>query len=179
MRTGAVFRVRRRVLCAVVTPIRTMSTALAVAALLALAGCGSSEDAKSTTLDQAQQTRFDTAIEGFLTEGTTYILGVRRCARRSGRVACVRAASAPLNVSANRTRATIGELQRGVSGACASQLNLAAGQVTQSLDVLLPIGVAARGGNARTTKRLSDRVVDELKPLASTVRAQRRACVGR
>jgi predicted small lipoprotein YifL len=171
-------RTRRRVLCAVVTPIRTISIVLAAAALFALAGCGSSGDSKSNTLDQAQQKRFDTAIEDFLTEGTTYILAVRRCARRTGRAACVREASAPLNVSANKTRATIGELQRGVSGACASQLNLAAGQVTQSLDVLLPIGVAARGGNARTTKRLSHRVVAQLKPLASTVRAQRRACKG-
>ena len=159
------------------TPLRTIPIALAVAALLVLAGCGSS-DSKRATLDRAQQQRFDTAIDDFLTSGTTYILAVRRCARRSGRTACVRAASDPLVASANKTRATIAELQRGVSGACASQLNLAAGQVTQSLDVLLPIGVAARGGNARTTKRLSNRVVDQLKPLASTVRAQRRACLG-
>jgi hypothetical protein len=90
----------------------------------------------------------------------------------------VRKASDPLNASANKTRATIVDLQRRVGGGCASQLDLAAGEVTRSLDVLLPIGVAARSGNVRTTRRLTNRVVDQLKPLASTVRAQRRACKG-
>jgi hypothetical protein len=155
--------------------IRIIPIALAVVALVALAGCGKS-DSKKETLGQAQQKRFDAGIDEFLSSGTIYILDVRRCARRSGRAACVSKASVPLNTAANKTRATIVELQRSVSGACASQLNLAAGEVTQSLDVLLPVGVAARGGNVRTTKRLSNRVVDQLKPLASTVRAQRRAC---
>jgi hypothetical protein len=179
--TDAAVGLRRRVRCVVVTPVRTISisvsVALAAAALLALAGCGSSDSTKQT-LDQAQQRRFDTGLDNFLASGTTYILGIRRCARRSGRAACVRKASEPLNATATTTRATIGELRRGVSGACASQLSLAAGQVTQALNLLLAIGVAARGGDVRTTRRLSDRIVDQLKPLASTVRAQRRACKG-
>ena len=166
-----------RVLCPVVTRIRAVPIALAALALLAFAGCGES-DSKQQTLDQAQQKRFDAGIDEFLASGTTFILGVRRCARRSGRAACVRKASAPLNASADKTRATIVDLQRGVRGACASQLNLAAGEVTRSLDALLPIGVAARSGNVRMTRRLSDRVVDQLRPLANTVRAQRRACKG-
>jgi hypothetical protein len=157
--------------------IRAIPVALAVIALLALAGCGKS-DSKKETLDQAQQKRLDTGIDEFLSSGTTFILGVERCAPRSGRAGCVRKASGPLNASANKARATIVELQRGVSGACASQLNLAAGEVTRSLDVLLPIGVAARSGNVRRTRRLTNRVVDQLKPLATTVRAQRRACKG-
>jgi hypothetical protein len=158
-----------------VTRIRTIPTALAVIVLLALAGCGAS-DSKKETLDRAQQKRFDAGIDEFLTTGTTFILGVRRCVRRTGRAACVRKASDPLSASADETRATIVDLRRGVSGACASRLNLAAGEVTRSLDALLPIGAAARGGDARRTRRLSDRVVDQLKPLASTVQAQRRAC---
>ena len=85
-------------------------------------------------------------------------------------------ASGRLDAAADKTRATIVDAQRGVSGACASRLDRAAGEVTRSLDALLPIGVAARCGNVRTTRRLSDRVVDQLKPLASAVRAQRRAC---
>jgi hypothetical protein len=157
--------------------IRTIPIVLAVVALVVLAGCGTS-DSKKETLDQAQQKRFDAGIDEFLSSGTTFIVGVKRCTRPSGRANCVRKASDPLNASATKTRATIVDLQRGVSGACASQLNLSAGEVTQSLDVLLPIGVAARSGNVRQTRRLTNRVVDQLKPLATTVRAQRRACKG-
>ena len=167
-----------RVLCEAVPRSRAFHVVLAVIgliALLALAGCGKS-DSKKETLDQAQQKRFDAGIDEFLSSGTTFILGVKRCAGRSGRAGCVRKASAPLNASANKTRATIVDLQRGVSGACASQLDLTAGEVTKSLDVLLPLGVAARSGNVRRTRHLTNRVVDQLKPLATTVRAQRRAC---
>jgi hypothetical protein len=157
-----------------VTRIRTIPLALAVLALLALAGCGTSDARK--TLDQSQQKRFDASIDEFLASGTTFILSVRRCARRAGRAACVSGASGRLDAAADKTRATIVDAQRGVGGTCASRLDRAAGEVTRSLDALLPIGVAARSGDVRTTRRLSDRVVDQLKPLASAVRAQRRAC---
>jgi predicted small lipoprotein YifL len=155
--------------------VRAVPLILALLALLALAGCGKS-GSKKETLDQAQQKRFDTSIDDFLAAGTNFILDVRRCARRSGRATCVKQRTGALNASADKTRATIADLQRGVTGGCATQLNLAAGRVTSALDVLLPLGGAARTGNVRRTRRLTNRVVDQLRPLATTVRAERRAC---
>ena len=157
--------------------IRAVPVTLAVVALLALVGCGES-DSEKESLDQAQQRRFDKSIDDFLASGTTFLLDVKRCARRRGRSTCVQKAGTPLNESADKTRATIVDLQRGVSGACASQLNLAAGEVTKALDVLLPVGVAARSGSARRTRRLTNTAIDKLKPLANTVRAERRDCKG-
>jgi hypothetical protein len=160
-----------------VSPTRAIPVALALVALLALVGCGKS-DSKKESLDQAQQQRFDKSIDDFLASGTTFLLDVKRCARRRGRSTCVQKAVTPLNASADKTRATIVDLQRGVTGACAAQLNLAAGKVTGALDVLLPVGVAARSGSVRRTRRLTNTAIDKLKPLASTVRAERRDCKG-
>ncbi|HEV7883280.1 MAG TPA: hypothetical protein VGO81_06905 [Solirubrobacteraceae bacterium] len=155
--------------------LRALWVALAAAAaLLALAGCGGSDS--KTTLDQAQQKRFDGSIDDFLASGTTFITDVERCTRRRVRAQCVQKATTTLNTDAGKTRTTIADLQRGVSGACATQLNLAARRVTEALDVLLPIGTAARSSNVRNTKRLTNRVVAKLRPLADTVRAERRAC---
>jgi hypothetical protein len=169
-------RARGRVLCAVVPRLRALWVALAAAALLALAGCGGSDS--KTTLDQAQQKRFDGSIDDFLASGTTFITDVERCTRHRARARCVQTATATLNADAGKTRTTIADLQRGVSGACGTQLNLAARRVTEALDVLLPIGTAARSSNVRNTKRLTNRVVEKLRPLAGTVRAERRACKG-
>jgi hypothetical protein len=155
---------------------RVLWLALSVAALLALAGCGGADSEQ--TLDQAQQKRFDGSIEDFLASGTTFITDLERCTRRRTRARCVQKATAALNDDADRTRTTIAGLQRGVGGACAAQLDLAARRVTEALDVLLPIGTAARSRNAPNIKRLVDRVVVKLKPLANTVRAEQRACKG-
>jgi hypothetical protein len=156
--------------------VRALPVALALIAILGLAGCGS--DAKKQTLDQAQQRRFDRSIDDFLAAGTTFIVDVERCARRRGRATCVRRATTALNAKADQTRATIADLQRGVSGACAAQLNLAARRVTEALDVLLPLGAAAQRRNVGSTTRLTNRVVAKLRPLAGTVQAERRACKG-
>jgi hypothetical protein len=155
---------------------RALWLALSVAALLALAGCGGADSKQ--TLDQAQQKRFDGSIEDFLASGTTFITDLERCTRRRTRARCVQKATTALNGDTGRTRTTIAGLQRGVSGACAAQLDLAARRVTEALDVLLPIGTAARSRNAPNIKRLVDRVVVKLKPLANTVRAEQRACKG-
>jgi hypothetical protein len=155
---------------------RALWLALSVAALLALAGCGGADSKQ--TLDQAQQKRFDGSIEDFLASGTTFITDLERCTRRRRRARCVQKATTALNGDAGRTRTTIAGLQRGVSGACAAQLDLAARRVTEALDVLLPIGTAARSRNAPNIERLVDRVVVKLKPLANTVRAEQRACKG-
>jgi hypothetical protein len=157
--------------------IRAVPVALAVAALLALAGCGSS-DPKTKTIDPAQQKRFDDSIDGFLAAGTTFITDIEHCARRSRRAACVQKATTTLNADAGKSRATIADLRSGVTGACASQLQLSTLRVTEALDVLLPIGTAARSRNVGDTTRLTNRVVEKLKPLATTVRAERRACKG-
>ena len=154
--------------------LRALPVALALIAILALAGCGS--DAKKTTLDQAQQQRFDRSIDDFLVAGTTFITDVERCARRAGRGACVRKATTALSTNADKTRTTIAELQRNAGGPCAAQLNLAARRVTEALDVLLPIGAAAQRSNVGSTRRLTNRVVAKLRPLAGTVQAERRAC---
>jgi hypothetical protein len=150
--------------------------ALSVAALIALAGCGGADSRQ--TLDQAQQKRFDGSIEGFLASGTTFITDLERCTRRRPRARCVQKATTALNGDAGRTRTTIAGLQRGVGGACAAQLDLAARRVAEALDVLLSLGTAARSPNAPNIKRLVDRVVVKLKPLANTVRAEQRACKG-
>jgi hypothetical protein len=161
--------------CAVVAHIRALPVAVALIAILALAGCGTS-DAEKETLDQGQQRRFDAGIDDFLAAGTTFIVDVERCARRRGRATCVRKAATALNANADKTRATIADLQRGVGGACAAQLTLAARRVTEALDVLLPIGAAAQRRNVGSTRRLTNRVVAKLRPLTSTVQAERRAC---
>jgi hypothetical protein len=158
-----------------VAQIRALPVALALLAILALVGCGKS-DSKKETLDQGQQRRFDRSIDDFLAAGTAFIVDIERCARRRGRATCVQKATTTLNAQADKTRATIADLQRGASGACASQLNLAARRVTEALDVLLPIGDAARRRNVGSTTRLTNRVVAKLRPLADTVRSQRRAC---
>jgi hypothetical protein len=159
-----------------VVHVRALPAAFALIALLALAGCGS--DTKKDTLDQAQQQRFDRSIDDFLAAGTTFIVDVERCARRRVRAACVQKATTALNANADKSRTTIADLQRNAGGACAAQLNLAARRVTEALDVLLPIGAAAQRRNVGSTKRLTDRVVAKLRPLASTVQAERRACKG-
>jgi hypothetical protein len=155
---------------------RAVLVALTVTVLLALAGCGGSDSKQA--LDQAQQQRFDASIDAFLAAGTTFITDVEHCTRRRGRSACVQKATTRLDADAGKTRTTIADLQRGVSGACASQLNLSARRVTEALDALLPIGTAARSRKVRNTKRLTSRVVEKLRPLATTVRAERRACKG-
>jgi hypothetical protein len=154
--------------------IGALSVALALAALLALAGCGGSDSRQ--TLDQAQQKRFDAGIDDFLASGTTFITDVERCTRRRERTRCVQRATTTLDADAGRTRTTIADLQRGVGGACATQLNLAVRRVTEALAVLLPLGTAARSRNVPNTKRLTSRVVAKLRPLARTVGDERRSC---
>jgi hypothetical protein len=155
---------------------RAVPVALVLIAILALAGCGA--DAKKETLDQAQQGSFDRSIDDFLAAGTTFIVNVERCARRGGRATCVRRATTALSANADKTRTTIADLQRNAGGACAAQLNLAARRVTEALDVLLPIGAAAQRRNVGSTRRLTNRIVAKLRPLAATVQAERRACKG-
>lgn len=155
---------------------RALPVAVALVAMLALASCGS--EAEHTSLDRAQQQRFDRAIDDFLAAGTTFVADVERCARRSERAGCVRTATTALNANGDGTRATIAGLKRGAGGACAAQLDVAARRVAEARDALLPLGAAAQRPEDGSTKRLTSRVVATLRPLAGTVQAERRACAG-
>jgi hypothetical protein len=164
--------------------------ALAMIALLALAGCGGSSSKSKTTattppppattkpLDLAQRDSLTQATQKFVSAAVLFQSKINGCASNKTPAACVRKAARPAEKVARNTRRTITTLHSKTDGPCASGLTTVSDQLTSVTEDLGSLTQSTQKGDFKVATRLGTNVQSGLRSFAGQSTLAQQACTG-
>jgi hypothetical protein len=162
-------------------------TAIAVAALLATAGCGGGSPASggaASSGDPAgsggtQAVRLDRNAQRFVDATTVYLGRLNSCVADKHKRRCVRSAARPADATVTAIRKDVVAMKsEHTPAACADGLDGVAESISRVTDDLRPMTNAALTGDFRLATRLGPDVQVQLRDFVQSIRGAQQACRG-
>ena len=168
--------------------MRSPCAALALTALLALAGCGGSSSKPATTtaatttpeqsvpLHASQLRRVDRGTQGVLSATPLFQSALNACVTKKHRSGCVRRAARPAEAAVARARKTLTSYEPKARGACQSALSSQSETLATLTDDLRSMTQATLQGSFTVTTRLGASVTTDLRSFAQAGQGVAQVC---
>lgn len=173
--------------------MRSLCAALAVFALLALAGCGSSSSksssatatatatttatsGKPTQLPQSRLDRLDRAVQSILSATTLFQSKLTRCVPQQARKSCVKRTARPAEAAVARSRKTIDTLAQRTGGTCSLSIQALSDRLSTLTEDLRAVTIAANDGDVGSFTKVGAGVQGDLRAFAAASQDSQKSC---